>query len=263
MVESYLELKILYLVLGIIASIIMGYDYIKRRDLLYWLLAYIVVTIGFLFNVIDGAVNPGEESLIGNIFYTIAIFIVFYTNFNEYYRTFIPSKGNGNKFKKSIIVVMAINPFLIGLEVVIITVSIISIVLLLRIFWVKRTPTHGFLSLALVSSTTTIIMTALESLGIEGLTLLNYGNSVIFTTLLVVTALVAFAEQKIIETQNDKDTLKDTYSHNLGNILHSITLAYELIDGRDLTEKDINDLSHLLKEKTVEAADLIKEIRKL
>jgi len=61
----------------------------------------------------------------------------------------------------------------------------------------------------------------------------------------------------------EKNTLKDKYSHDLGNILHSISITYELIKNKKISENELKELYDLLKNKIREASDLVKEIRKL
>ena len=82
-------------------------------------------------------------------------------------------------------------------------------------------------------------------------------------SVLVVAAIVALLEQEITGTINEKNTLKDKYSHDLGNILHSISITFELMKTMEPSDKELNELEDLLKNKIHEASDLVKEIRKL
>jgi len=57
--------------------------------------------------------------------------------------------------------------------------------------------------------------------------------------------------------------LKDNYSHDLGNILQSISSAFELIEMKSSSESETSELGELLKDKLNEAAKQIREIREL
>ena len=129
-----LELSILSTVISIVASVIMAYVCTKRKDLKLWLGAYIAIVIGMTFSAISTALNPGGEELTSNIFYTLAIIIIFIAIFNEYYHTFIKDKANKFKFKHAITAAVIINPVIFGLEIFIITYCVAGAVLLFRIY---------------------------------------------------------------------------------------------------------------------------------
>ncbi len=89
--------------------------------------------------------------------------------------------------------------------------------------------------------------------------IINYGVS-IFTHIVVV-ILVVQLENNFI--QNDKNALKDTYSHNLGNMAQVVYGNTKLL----LMDENLTDNTRkrleIIKRRCDEASELIREIRKL
>ncbi len=90
-----------------------------------------------------------------------------------------------------------------------------------------------------------------------------YLTGTAFITILLIIGLVAILEQDNNKNLNVKNNLKDSYSPELGNILHSISISYELINIAEISEQELHKLHKLLKEKIREASELVKEIRNL
>jgi len=89
--------------------------------------------------------------------------------------------------------------------------------------------------------------------------MLNYLPTLVGTILLV----VLYVHLEYSTSTRQKYELKDKFSHNLGNIMQMITSSTELSEMYYKQEKDILPNLQLIKEKTKEAAKLIKQIRKL
>ena len=87
-------------------------------------------------------------------------------------------------------------------------------------------------------------------------------NIIFFTTFLI-TAIVALLDQKLINVLDEKNSLKDKYSHDLGNILHSISMTYDLFTIQESSKEPSEELDQLMRNKIREASDLVKDIRKL
>ena len=89
--------------------------------------------------------------------------------------------------------------------------------------------------------------------------MLNYLPTIIGTILTV----ILYVHLEYTTSTRQKNDLKDKYSHNLGNIMQIITSATDVSEMHYKQEKDILPNLQLIKEKTEEAAKLIKQIRKL
>lgn len=89
--------------------------------------------------------------------------------------------------------------------------------------------------------------------------MLNYLPTLVGTILLV----VLFVHLEYSTSTRQKNELKDKYSHNLGNIMQIIVSATDISEMHYKQGRDILPNLQIIKEKTKEAAKLIKEIRKL
>ncbi|TFF99277.1 MAG: hypothetical protein EU542_09200, partial [Promethearchaeota archaeon] len=201
--EVYAELSILSAIIGVVAASIFVLVVQRRRDLRLWLPAYISVSIGLILSAINSVLNPGGQDLVSNIFFAIAVIIIFIAIFNEYYNTFVKKESNRLLKTSMIGAAITVNPIILGLEIFIIIFCGIGAVLLFRIYWHKRTSTHAFLSLSLTSAILTLIMTVIRTYGVEGTRLYGNGITFFFATMLMVTAIVAFLDDKILRTTND------------------------------------------------------------
>ncbi len=190
-----------------------------------------------------------------------------------------------NKLMVYLLVILSILAFLIGyiinFEIATLFCLIGLIGMLLFTFYVPiankdnfttilgRT-TYLYYSILLLIIPFIIVSIYIPSLGYEYnlldaedpvLILIYYIPSITISILLSV--LLIHIEYTI--TEHKKDQMKDKFSHNLGNILQTISLIFSL-DGE---KKSINDdveseeMNSLLKSKIDEAANILKEIRKL
>jgi signal transduction histidine kinase len=89
--------------------------------------------------------------------------------------------------------------------------------------------------------------------------MINYSMS-IFLTVLIIVIFIHF-ERSI--TRNEMQSLKDNYSHDLGNILQTIMFALGLIEFNDNLEPKEQNYLNIIKSNSNDASVLIKEIRKL
>ncbi|MFX1325638.1 MAG: hypothetical protein ACFE8N_11825 [Promethearchaeota archaeon] len=91
------------------------------------------------------------------------------------------------------------------------------------------------------------------------LIILNYTVGILTNILLIVFLI----HLEFILSNEQQNRLKDTYSHNLGNIMQIINSSSDLISmTTELSEQEKKNLT-LIQEKCKEASKLIKNIRKL
>lgn len=87
----------------------------------------------------------------------------------------------------------------------------------------------------------------------------NYVPSISATILLII--LLVHVEYNT--SANQKFELKDKYSHNLGNILQTISSTFELIIKKAFSETELSKMNKLIMDKVKEASKLLKEIREI
>ena len=89
--------------------------------------------------------------------------------------------------------------------------------------------------------------------------IINYGVS-IFAHIVVVILIVQLENNFI---QNDKNALKDTYSHNLGNMAQVVYGNTKLLLMDENLTNSTRERLEIIKRRCDEASELIREIRKL
>lgn len=169
----------------------------KRKDLKIWAISYFCTTIGLIFNAINNVVNPGSHDITSYIFLGLGIIFLLIAIFKEYYETFLKDKL---KIKQLLNATIVVSPAVLGLELFVMSLCIIALILLVRIYLYKRTPTHAFLCLNLLSGLSSLGITFISAFGIEGIRIFGQGITIFFATILMVTAIVALIEQKITES---------------------------------------------------------------
>jgi len=212
------------LFLSIIAVIIFGYITLtKRRDLKIWLSAYISLSIGFVFQVtLQSDPNNLILNATANGFYGLAAILIFVSVFEEYYNTFMKGSLNKKQLKKMF---AAVSPIIIGLEVFMMGIVLVSVIMLLRLFLHKKTPTHAFLFMTLIGSFFSVLTTMLKTNGVSSAAEYASMATYYFVTMMLATGIVAIIEQKIIIV-NDK--LKDVISTSSDVSINVSNMATEL-----------------------------------
>lgn len=141
--------------------------------------------------------------------------------------------------------------------------------MLIRIYMKTRSVTKLFFLISTVSALLSVLMNILYSFGVKGTSFLSYLFNAFFSTLMLSSGFIALLEKKFYDTLNEKNSLKDKYSHDLGNILHVISMTYDLFNIDSVSnfkkdeKKESNDLDDLIKVKINEASKLVRDIRDL
>ena len=248
-------------VLMVIGGIIFAIACSRQRNLLPWMPIFIILAIGnffFTYQFVDYFYQ-----LIAYILFGVAAIFTFNAAFMEYYKLFIKTNNQKSQAVNYLSAIFSITPIIIGFQIFVLSILISTILMLVRIYMKTRSPSRFLFMISIIAATIAMFFISLDSFGVEWAFV--FGNIIVtsYMSVLVVAAIVALLEQEITGTIDEKNTLKDKYSHDLGNILHSISITYELIKSKDLPENELEELYDLLKNKINEAADLVKEIRKL
>jgi len=248
-------------ILLLIGGIVFALACLYQRDLLIWLPVFIILTIGyffFLYQFIDSSYQ-----IIANTFFLFAAIHTFAATFIEYNNVF--KKAAHRKFQVIIpvIFILAISPILICFQTLVISILIVTILMLIRIDIRTKSITRMFFLVSIIGATFAMIFIFLDNYGFRGSFI--FGNIIVtsYTSILAVSGIVALLEQKMIRTIKEKNNLKDKFSHNLGNILQTISITHELLGGKNISGKELNELYEMLEEKIYEASDLVKEIHSL
>jgi hypothetical protein len=154
------------------------------------------------------------------VFYALGITIIFIAILKEYSETFLKEKMQFLK-RNITMAAVAVSPVVVGMEIFIVILCSIGAVLLFRIYWHKRTPTHAFLCFLLIGGFMALTITILDTIGVEGVRIYGQATTIFFDTLLLSSAIVALIEQKITKTSSALTKVISTASEasiNVSNI---------------------------------------------
>jgi len=203
-----------------IGTILFFLVYLKRRELIYWLFAYISLSFSLIFKII-GNVTP-ELGTVATFSRAIPVFFIFIAVFNDYYKTFLKEKGrklsNYNKIGAAAVVV---TPALIGFIFILMILMMVSIVMLIRLYLEKKTPTYAFLNMSALGFFFVVFSTLLTSYEIAGSEPISAGATLIAVSLLMGTGIAAFTEMKLESSKQKIQKLLNiasTTSINVANI---------------------------------------------
>ncbi|MFW9936496.1 MAG: ATP-binding protein [Candidatus Thorarchaeota archaeon] len=260
-------------ILTILGLIIFIIAQTKRKDLLYWLFAYTLLTVGYVTNQIRMFFIIFE--LISFLFFTLAAIFLFIASLIEYFQTFLRK----DVIKRSLIINKVILLALIGdilafgIINFIFLLLIISLIMLIRIYLKKKTLTHAFFCFSNAAAIFSIIGNILIHLSIDGAQEINISADIFLTTILMLTGVVALVEEKITESEHkfkeayDRSTFyKDLVAHDINNILQNIQSSSELLS---LSLKDSNnfqrvsEMTNLIEEQVKRGANLVANVRTL
>ena len=259
-IETLIVLTLNAIIAGV-ASITFGIACKKQKNLRSWLFSYIFLAIG---NVLD-IFQFGNLliTLLAIIIFALAAVFFFIATFLEYYKIFIKTQNQNLAIRDKFTVVLVIGSIFLGVYIFIIIMLFISTIMLFRIYMKNHSATKLFLLITSISAMICIIALYISYFGIEGAYFFSNILVTFFVTLMLSTSFVALLEQKIIDTLNEKDILKDKYSHDLGNILQAISISYDLINRENHSSIKSDELDTLIKNKVNEASKLVKSIRDL
>ena len=254
----------------IVATLILGWVCRKRRDLFSWLYAYIATTFSQIFRVFSR--HPFDTfELIGISLSTLSMILIITAVSVEYYKTFY-SPGKIKIYNLTLLA-LAAQTFTIGLELVIAFLVITTFFLIFRIFLRKKTPTHAFLCLVLISGLMNLLASMLNSEGSAGTEQFFQFSSDMMVITLLITGIVAFIEDKIAKSErgyrlayNRAEFYKDIFVHDINNILQNLEFSLEImskeLENKDITHK-FRDLINLAKKQVDRGAELSVNVRRL
>jgi hypothetical protein len=244
-----------------VACITFGIASKKQKDLRTYLISYIFFAIECVLSTIQ--FGNFTILLIAMIFLVLSAISFFIAIFLEYYNIFIKSPDQNLTIRDKLTAVIIVSLVIIGIEIFIIIIVSIGAIMLFRIYLKTHFATKLFQLINAISAVICAIALYISNFGIEGAYFLSNVIVTFFVTLILSTSFVSILEQKIVVTLNEKNTLKDKYSHDLGNILHTISMTYELFNIEHSSEIKSDELDNLIKVKIKEASELVKFIRRI
>ncbi|MFX1570930.1 MAG: methyl-accepting chemotaxis protein, partial [Promethearchaeota archaeon] len=208
------------LILAIMGITVFTYVSIKRQELRKWLPGQYCFTVAQLGSFL--ALFNSEIMIGAPIFSSLGGILICASAFLEYYQTFLKNKlkMSKNKIIPLMSSIIVINPAIIGIEVFMIFIMLFAAYLLIRVYKVKKTPTHAFLCFGIF----TIIQYLITSL-FDPYDLHEFQNLLdcIIEMIFLVTALVAIVETRILNINKTLQKVLNTASDVSTNVANIAT----------------------------------------
>ena len=260
-------------IIMIFATIIFMKVYFRRRDLVLWLYGYFSVSISQLFRLFILEENDFYE-IISLSFSALSLIFIIIAVSKEYFQTFSKKAVIQEIPSVIIIFVMTVDQiFAIGLNLIIAILLLIALFLLIKIYIIKKTPTHAFLILVLFCGLLNLITYTLKDGGLEGAEEFYQTSSTIMTTVLLVTGLVAFIEDRIVKSEqkyrrafNRAEFYKDLFVHDINNILQNLQFSLEIISqdlSKEFVKENIDEMINIAKNQVIRGSNLGLNVKRL
>ncbi|MFX0072453.1 MAG: hypothetical protein ACFFAO_15315 [Candidatus Hermodarchaeota archaeon] len=260
-IDAIFTVLIINTVLLAIGTIIFGIASTREKELFLYYPIYIFFLIGNFF-ILNQFVD-NIYKIIGTIFFIATAFSVFMAAFLDYYKIVIKSDLTKSHISYSILLALVISSLVEIMQICMIFIFTTASIMLFRVYL----KTKSIVKLLFMVCALTAVISQISQLNpyfdVEYGLFFAYAVGTVYITILLINGIVAILEQEIMNTIKIKNTLKDNYSHDLGNILHSLSMSYELLKDDTISEHESDELYSLLTNKIDDASKLIKEIRKL
>ena len=214
-----INILILNTVISAIACIPFGIACKKLKNLRLWMFTYVFLAVGNFFAIFQ--FDNDSIRLLANFLFAVTAFFLFIAVFIEYYKLFIKSSNRTISPREKLIAASVVSPLVIGIEIFMIIVIVISAVMLFRIYLKTRSATKLFLIMTSISALLCVI--SIISQNYVGESGYIFGNvlTTFYSALMLSTGFVAVIEQKLENANkllmNIITTASDT-SINVANI---------------------------------------------
>lgn len=259
----------------IIIAIVFGIMYTKGGLPFLWFLSTIFNAFGsiiFYFRHFDLVYR-----MIANIFYFLAAIALVISVIQEYCELLNNGKKNQMNVKRVSKSLAVSIPFLVLIVTTILVsmaiVTIVMVILLFKIYLRKKSITHLFMLLTLITGLLLLFFSILSNFNVQGAWETAVFMKIIFYTNTLAVGLSAPIDKRLNETKknyfeayNRAEFYKDLFAHDISNILQSVQTSMDLFPiylEKPDDKKEIYNLIDILKSQVIKGADLVTNIRKL
>lgn len=221
--EELLILQLQQVVIYSIATLLFGFAYLKKKELLPWLLVYVFTTLGIIFNYLDLRFEIIEIlGILTSLFYLIAVLMIVSASTKEYRRYSKTSELVMKKGKIGMIFVLQVanQLFTIGIEILMIILLGISFFLMIEVFLKEKTVFFALIWISIIITIMIMTNNALQDFGFAYIEDFSSGLAIFLGAILVVAGIVAPLEERLFESE-----------HKYRQLFESTPLAIVLVDG--------------------------------
>ena len=246
----------------LIGTVVFAYACKFRKDLRSWLYAYISLTVGLFLGIVQEE-SSSTIGLLANVFYLMSAVLICVAVFKEYKQTFHKGLENNLKSKMSITPALVVSPMVITLELGMLTLLIVCMVMLVRIYMKKRTPTHLFLIITLTGAFLSVCSQILLSMELPNSNEFSTIVTLFFVTNILATAIVSLVENKITNTALSLRSVIDSASEvsiNTANIASELSASANEVNA---AAEEISASTQDVTAKTLEMIDASNDIQNI
>jgi len=242
-----------YAIFMSLASVIFFKAYMQRKELKLWLIVIILNTIGYISNVFSfdqsgtASVNP-----LAMIFFLAGTSTLIYTVFKEYYFTFLKKESIKSKLKYG----AAVSVFSGYISFYLILLILISscLIMLIRLYFKKRSMLHAFFILSLVGGVLNLIAAmAIEISPSDYTRELSDFIGVYMTTVYLIIGIAGILENKL---NSSNFALKKIINSASASSVNTANIASELA----ASSSEVNAASEEISSSIQEMVKITKDV---
>jgi len=227
--EAILNLQItILLTLGTIIFICVSF---KRRDLIPYLPTYILTPIGYFLIYLQ--VFNYTYRLLGNIIFLIAVLLFIFAVYYEYFKAIKKNHNttaNNPKNGKAILSLSPITSLIIGIQLFFSVLIVIAIIMLIKLYFMKRSTKYASLIVFLASALLSAIATILSYFQLPGIWEFSFVAMIILSAVYFMFPIMVYLEEKLAKVGGKLRESEEKYkliSENANDLMAILNDKYE------------------------------------
>ena len=227
--ESFLNLQItILLTLGTLVFIFVSF---KRRDLIPYLPTYILTPIGYLFIYLQ--IFNYFYRFLGNLIFLIGILLFISAVFYEYFKVIKKNHNttaNNPKVGKVFLSLNPITSLIIGVQLFFSVLIVIAIIMLIKLYFMKRSTKYASLIVFLASALFSAISTILSYFELSGMWELSFVATIILSAIYFMFPIMVYLEERFAKVEVKLIESEEKYkliSENANDLMAILNDKYE------------------------------------
>jgi PAS domain S-box-containing protein len=214
-----------------VGTVIFIFVAVKRKDLIIYLPAYVIAPLGYFFIYLQ--TFGYSFRLIGNLLFLIATLALISAIYYEYFKVIRKNRkitANKNKLYKTMFTLSPITWVIISIQIVFSVLILTAIIMLLKLFFIKRKAKHASLAILLASAFISGLSTVLSIFPLPGAWEFSFVAMIIFGTTHIMFPLIIFLEEKIATMRTRLIQSEERYqliSENANDLITLLSNKYE------------------------------------
>ncbi len=240
------------IVVSVIACLPIGFACKTQKNLRPWIFPYIFLTIANICCIFQ--FDNSIIRIFTNIFFVLATVTLVTAILIEYYELFIKPTKQKLTMRDKLTAALAVSPIVIGMEIFMIIILLISIVMLFRIYLKTHSATRLFFLMTTISALICAIASIAQNFAIEGAYFFSCVMVLFFASLLLSTGFVAVIERKL---ENTNETLKKVISSASEASINVANIATELAASASEVNASSEEIASTVQEMNQETQTVV------